>query len=53
MDYAKQTKNIVNIMLLNEFRVGILNVTESILKNEELRNNFLDIESLVIEKDGR
>lgn len=50
MDYAKQTNNIVNIMLLNEFKVGILNVTESILNNKQLRDHFLEIESLVIEK---
>ncbi len=51
IDYALQTNNIVNVLLLNEFEVGILNVTDSILENTEIRNQFLRIEELVLKKN--
>jgi len=50
IDYALQTNNIVYVLLLNEFEVGILNVTDSILGHLEIKDQFHMIEALVIEK---
>ncbi|MBI9010656.1 MAG: GntR family transcriptional regulator [Clostridiales bacterium] len=50
IDYAIQTNNIVNVLLLNEFEIGILNVTDSILENTDIRNQFLLLEELVVKR---
>lgn len=48
IDYSVQCGNHVYVMLMNEFKTGILNVASQCIDKESIHRMFLEIESLII-----
>lgn len=51
VDYCKQCGNHVYVMLMNEFKVGILNVAKRGMANEKAIQLFYEIETLILKRE--